>query len=638
MAVIVDYPADCLSTNRYYIRKWDVQKAEPVGDKFTAINVWRYLNPENSATQTANPRTQVFDVTKTVLPIGTLVDMWEFEVSRSNTKRITRAYFNKEPELTVTSMWSLGAGVQFGDLFTAREEINDPQGESAISASEINVSDVRLFEPTIWGLNGFEDRLLLSDDGGEVVDSAGSGITHEPSGEPINNDIVADIDPTIPGLRIVKQSHTLVGDINGDGIVDDADLHAFMCAFNTQLGDARYNPACDFNQDGRVDIRDLALLGQQFDLEIERVSDRPIFLWHRGNHKNVYLKAKIGQPDSQAVDFPPYDFLLRAPVDHFDDTYLKVLRRGIIMTGPFAGAPYIVAKGMRWKDLPAEGIIRILTGAFRDTIWRYYFKTAFSGWDDDAVMLIGRLNIFPFDEDFPIYNGPSYCGSFCVGGSGTAGASYCTDLSGQPIPAETPTNTTVVELLHQDYSAPCARLQFCVNHTVGSESVQLQFQVGTLDMHVPYVINHPNPDDDLVRGFAPGYIVSKVMVQTGFITDGIGDSIVSTPEGFKTYLGGELQIPVNGETEKWNELEIMMRDMQCWIWWNGLLVPPDTILSAGLPTPVAVNTPYFPISSPIELGKVAARIFPGAIVRSMKVYDQLMGFNEYTYGQLELTT
>lgn len=646
MAVVIDYPADILATNNYVLRKWDLQNAQPIGDSFSGKNVWQYNNPENEATASTNPRALVTDQTRELLPIGTLLDIWQFEINRTSEERLVRTFFNKRPDTKTSSMWTLAAAQRFGDLFTAREEIDDPQSETAISASEVNVPDVRLFEKTIWGLNQFEDRLILSDDGGEIEDTDGLK-QREPSGEPINNDVVADIDPTIPGLRVVKQAKSLVGDINGDGIVDDTDLHLFMCAFGKTILEDGYNPAADFNGDGIVDIRDLAILGRQFDLNVEKVPDRPVFLWHRQNHKNVLLRAKIGMPDDDsAVEFPPYDILLSAPVDSFDDTYMKVIKRGVFTTGPFAGLPYIIVKGMRWEDLPMEGVLRILTGAFRNSIWRYYFKCAFANWDDDGITLIGREEVFPFDEDFPIGEGVTGCSagpaSEVTGTSATC-ATDCTDETGvnpteEEITApEVPENTTVVELLRQDFTAPVVRLQFTVNRTTGSESVQLQILTGILDMSVPYPCNTAAPEDDLVRGLAPGYTVSKALVQSGFITDGIGEGVTSEPSGFRVYSGGELDVPVDGQVEKWNDIEIMFRDNQIWIWWNGLLISPDTVSSANLPTPVTVNTAWFPINPQVDQGKVAFRMFPGAIVRDVQIYDQLIQFNEFTNGLTELT-
>jgi hypothetical protein len=653
-AVIVDYDANVLVNNKYVLRLWDVKNAAYIGDRFTATNTWRYVNPESNFNAQANPKMLVKDATIDLLPIGCVVDIWEFEINRTADTRLTQAFFMKQPELNPAALWSLNGAVQFGDLLSARYEVNQPKADSAEAASEINIHDKRIFERTIWGLNNFEDRLLLSDDGGEVEACDGL-VQREPRGEPINNDVVAEIDPTIPGLKVIKQQKPLICDINGDGKVDDEDLRLFMCSYGKTVFDKEYNPRCDFNQDGKVDIRDLAIFGECFNLNVEKVTDRPVFLWHRQNHKNTLIKTKIGQPRaSSAIDagvhFPPYDMLLAAPVDSFEDTYMKIIKRGVITTGPFAGAPYVVCKGVEWKELPSEGVLRILTGVFRDSIWRYYWKTAFSNWDDDSVMLIGMTDVFPFDEDFPVGAIPVECTVCNTGGFGPGGTLVGTDCTHGPKPpstdftsvgscgpeaVEVPTNTTVVELLRHDYTSPIVRMQFVIDQT--SKQIQLQFKVGVLDMSVPYEMHVTDSEDDLVRGLAPGYMVSKVLLQNGFITDGIGSGVTSTPSGFRTYMGGELPAPVQGQTEKWNDLEVMYRDGQVWIWWNSQIIPPDTQLSAQLPTPVAVNTPYFPINPQLPIGKIALRMFPGAVVRNVEIRDQERSFNEFTNGGLTLS-
>jgi hypothetical protein len=628
--VIIGYEPDVLTTNRYILSKWDLKDAQAVGSSFVATNVWRYLNPTTTSTgstgtSTGNPKTLVTDNTVGILQVGTIVDIYQIEISRSGMTRIVRSYFTKEPNLNPAYIWGLTGAVQFGDLLTAREEINQ-QNSSAITASELGVSDVRLFEKGEWGLTNFEDRLLLSDNGTMYI--ASDGITsYDPSSEPVNNDIVADVDSSIPGLKISKTVRTLQGDIDGDGTVTENDLKIFACAYGSSIGDANYNAVCDFNNDGKIDVKDLAIIGQYFDLGIDRVSDRPVFLWHRANHKNVYVKMKLGMPLEDAHVFPPYDLLLDAPVDSFDDTYMKVMKRGIYTAGPFTGSPYIIVKGQHWRDLPSQGIIRILTGAFRNTIWRYYYKTAFAGDDSDSIILVGRDYIFPFDDDFPILN---FRGTSCT-------ATGATDVP--PPDDNTPRTTIAVELLHQDYSGTAMRFQFDINHSTDSEAVQLQIIVGTLDMTVAYPQNvTDDPRDDLVRGFSPGYTVSSIMIQQGFITDGIGAGVVSNPANFKVYEGGELPVPVDGQTEKWNEVEVMYRDGEVWLWWNGLLVPPDTVLSSQLTTPVAVNTPYYPVVSQLPIGKVALRMFPGAVMRSMEIRDQQTLFNEFMHQQLQLTT
>ncbi len=53
---------------------------------------------------------------------------------------------------------------------------------------------------------------------------------------------------------------TLPGDLNGDGKVDLADLEIFAPAYNTTLGQAKYNPAADFNQNGVINLYDAKVI------------------------------------------------------------------------------------------------------------------------------------------------------------------------------------------------------------------------------------------------------------------------------------------------------------------------------------------------------------------------------------------
>lgn len=45
-------------------------------------------------------------------------------------------------------------------------------------------------------------------------------------------------------------------DLNGDGVVDDADFEIFKLAYPSAIGDSNWNAACDFNSDGKVDNTD----------------------------------------------------------------------------------------------------------------------------------------------------------------------------------------------------------------------------------------------------------------------------------------------------------------------------------------------------------------------------------------------
>ena len=57
---------------------------------------------------------------------------------------------------------------------------------------------------------------------------------------------------------------TMLGDINGDGIISISDLVIAAFAFGSQLGDSNWNPDVDFNGDGKITITDLVVIGIHF--------------------------------------------------------------------------------------------------------------------------------------------------------------------------------------------------------------------------------------------------------------------------------------------------------------------------------------------------------------------------------------
>lgn len=54
---------------------------------------------------------------------------------------------------------------------------------------------------------------------------------------------------------------TLLGDADGDGVVDSTDLGLLGLAWGSTQGQPLYNPNCDFNSDGVVDSTDLGIIG-----------------------------------------------------------------------------------------------------------------------------------------------------------------------------------------------------------------------------------------------------------------------------------------------------------------------------------------------------------------------------------------
>lgn len=71
------------------------------------------------------------------------------------------------------------------------------------------------------------------------------------------------ITPT-PGPTPTPTPAALPGDVNGDGVVNGADLALVMASFNKRTGDAGFNLAADTNRDGIVDIYDLVIVGLNF--------------------------------------------------------------------------------------------------------------------------------------------------------------------------------------------------------------------------------------------------------------------------------------------------------------------------------------------------------------------------------------
>ena len=56
----------------------------------------------------------------------------------------------------------------------------------------------------------------------------------------------------------------MLGDINGDGIIDIDDLNRAGKAYGSYMGEPEYNPEADLNNDGHIDMRDLAVIGKNY--------------------------------------------------------------------------------------------------------------------------------------------------------------------------------------------------------------------------------------------------------------------------------------------------------------------------------------------------------------------------------------
>jgi intein/homing endonuclease len=349
-------------------------------------------------------------------------------------------------------------------------------------------------------------------------------------------------------------------------------------------------------------------------------SERPIWLWNRKDVCNALIRADIGRPGSSL--FSPYDIVLRAPIDESTNLYMRVVGKGVIN-----GLYYIRVAGVHFQDLPPFGTIRVLyPDSNQNLVYNYHRKLMFpSNVNSESIGTAGTVPAGSTEPPggFPPNFNSEALDTVVLIGSAADNLPYPGDIG------------DIVELLHQEYNSPCVRVEFSFNPATGL--IEVQFKVGILDMGLPYEEDVLADDaDDYVRGLAPGYAVSAIYSQAGPFT-GVGSQPDASPEGFVVYEGGA---QVGGTlSEYWNHLEIMLRDNQVWVWWNKLLIPPSTTLSAALPTPVTISTPFFPLEQDPnrQFGKVGVRLWPGATVRRLDVRTQISLFSEFVYGQLEVS-
>ena len=537
MGVITDYAATILSTNQYVVREWNTDTKKAIGNSFNATNVWRYSNPENPSSGT-NAQKLILDSTIDLLPIGTLVDLWQFKVGEVSGESIYRRYFSLKPALNPNNMWIWAGNTQFGDTLTAREEL-PPSDGSEDKVSSMPTSSLRDFERNVWGLTGYDDPLFWYD----VVEEEGT------EAAVLNTQHRARIDTELPGLVVEASPNAL-----------------------------------------------------------DNYSERPVWLWNRRNFGNSITRIDLGRPDGN--EFIPLDIVLRAKIDEHSEKYMRVLGSGTVN-----GINYVRVCGVHFQDLPPSGTIRVISQGNTNT----------DGISDNMIFNYSKKLMFPSTIDSqsetnqPIDN----CDSIVLAGDANNNQEY-PGAAGD-----------IVELLHQEYNSPVIRLEFSFNSN--TNLVELQVKVGQLDMGLPYEEDVNEDDiDDYVRGLEPGYAVSAIYSQAGTY-NGIGTSPAASPTGFVVYDGGAV---VGGkQSEYWNRIEIMVRDDQVWIWWNQLLIPPSSTLSSNLPTPVSINTPYFPIKvdPQDQYGKVGLRMWPGSKIRRLDIRSQLTLFSEFTYGQLEIT-
>lgn len=77
---------------------------------------------------------------------------------------------------------------------------------------------------------------------------------------------VSTTNPDVRNFAVITTSVVatkIVGDVNGDGVVDCADLALIKASFGSKAGSRSFNPDVDVDVNGMIDIRDLAIVARQ---------------------------------------------------------------------------------------------------------------------------------------------------------------------------------------------------------------------------------------------------------------------------------------------------------------------------------------------------------------------------------------
>ncbi|MDD4614225.1 MAG: S8 family serine peptidase [Caldisericia bacterium] len=68
-----------------------------------------------------------------------------------------------------------------------------------------------------------------------------------------------------PEVKGTRRTSYLLCDLNDDRVVDKYDFMEFQKYFDSSYGDEKYNAICDFNQDHRIQVEDLMILGSEYE-------------------------------------------------------------------------------------------------------------------------------------------------------------------------------------------------------------------------------------------------------------------------------------------------------------------------------------------------------------------------------------
>jgi hypothetical protein len=131
------------------------------------------------------------------------------------------------------------------------------------------VYDVANEPPYIWPFSINVWDYGYPSGGNYWSDYNGSDLYYGPSQNITGSDGIGDkpnviYENNVDRYPLIRAWASLIGDVNGDGTVDMADISMAVDAFMSYLGHPRWNPYADIDGDNLIDLLDIMLIIENF--------------------------------------------------------------------------------------------------------------------------------------------------------------------------------------------------------------------------------------------------------------------------------------------------------------------------------------------------------------------------------------
>lgn len=168
---------------------------------------------------------------------------------------------NEDGDLTSQIKVPNGVNTKVAGVYRLEYSVTDSHGNTNTVQSKATVVPTEYANATPWdagtAYNG-KDLYVIYD--GKIYKTTQ---WYTAPGTLPTNTAAYELVETLPDNTFVEDGEAILGDINGDGKVDAADLSAVAVAYNAIKGTASYKANLDLNSNGIVDLFDLTIVSKK---------------------------------------------------------------------------------------------------------------------------------------------------------------------------------------------------------------------------------------------------------------------------------------------------------------------------------------------------------------------------------------